>query len=52
VSASRVSSRAGHMFYCTRTTEIFSVRSSAEPGSAERARQRSEASAAVPNDDL
>jgi hypothetical protein len=35
--AGRTFSRPGHMFYCTRTTEIFSVRSSAEPGSVERA---------------
>jgi hypothetical protein len=45
-------SRAGHMVYCTRTAEIFSVRSSAAPGSVERARQRSKMRAAVPIGDL
>jgi hypothetical protein len=40
------------MLYCNRTTEIFSVRSSAAPGSVERARQRSEEIAAVPYGDL
>jgi hypothetical protein len=39
------------MFYCSGTTEIFSVRSSAVPGSVERARQRSTASAAMANGD-
>src|SRR5215470_13246 len=45
VKACRTFSRAGHMFYCSRTTEIFSVRSTAAPGSVERARQRNRASA-------
>jgi hypothetical protein len=40
------------MFYCTRTTEIFSVRSSAAPVSVERARQRSEKIAALAFGDL
>jgi len=40
------------MFYCSRTTEIFSVRSAAEPGSVEGARQRSEEHTAVPFGDL
>jgi hypothetical protein len=40
------------MFYCTRTTGIFSVRSTAAPGSVERAQQRSEETAAVPYGDL
>ena len=52
VNAGPTFSRAGHMFYCSRTTEIFSVRSSAVPCSVERARQRSKASAAVPIGDL
>src|SRR5688572_23221677 len=45
--AGRTFSRPGHMFYCTRTTETFSVRSSADLGSVERTRQRSEKSAAL-----
>jgi hypothetical protein len=30
------------MFYCNATSDIFLVRSAAEPGTVERARQRSE----------
>jgi hypothetical protein len=52
VNASRGSSHAGHMLYCTRTTEIFSVCSFAAPGTVERARRRSEEIAAVPYGDL